>query len=310
MKNEEKGVLVGTDKNQEWLLPWWYFHYSATNTFPITFGNFGMSKKALAWCEKRGSVLEAPSSDFVTKKEIISSDLRKKWDQNRAATPFWKSRPAWFLKPLLMQQSPYQQTLYLDLDCQVYQNLNPIFDFSNNPGGFSIAQDPIVCFPQSKNFVFPPNITRYNSGVIVYQKNSPLIEKWASYCLEKNHLFPGDQDVLEYILSTEDFHHFSELPILYNWSTYFTQTLTHIFQHFPFPSLSDLIQHISLSDLPSFSFDLLKYQELLQKELSLDNIPLDPKELPISICHWHGRGKENIRNSIEFLKILSAYDSF
>ena len=51
------GVLTGCDENHEWMLKWWWKHYTSSNTLPVTFLDFGMSKSAQIWCKKRGLVI-------------------------------------------------------------------------------------------------------------------------------------------------------------------------------------------------------------------------------------------------------------
>ncbi len=68
----KEGILIGCDRNQEWLLPWWWDHYSAHNAYPVAFADFGMSKKALAWCREKGKMLKPPgSSDVVPNKKSL-----------------------------------------------------------------------------------------------------------------------------------------------------------------------------------------------------------------------------------------------
>lgn len=52
-----KGILVGCDQNQEWLLSWWWDQYSAHNSYPVVFVDFGMSKTGVAWCNERGTCI-------------------------------------------------------------------------------------------------------------------------------------------------------------------------------------------------------------------------------------------------------------
>jgi hypothetical protein len=286
--SEEKGIIIGADKTQEWLLPWWYFYYSQTNQYPVSFCNFGMSKKALSWCKERGNVIQAPSSDFMVKKENISKKLREKWEKRWATTSFWEGRASWFLKPLVLLQSPYKYSVWIDLDCQVLRPIDPIFLFARNPSGLSIAPDQVVCHLH-KNPYYPKDVIPYNSGVISFQNGSPLVEKWASYCLEKNHLFQGDQDVIEHILSKEK-PEFIELPILYNWSFL----------------LSQQIQLLSSSS-PTIHMDMDKCLELIKRDPCIEGSSISLQNLPISICHWHNqKGKENIRFNMELLEIIGA----
>ena len=40
----------------------------------------------------------------------------------------------------------------------------------------------------------------YNSGVIVFRQNLPLIKEWADWCVEQNRSFRGDQEVFSHLI--------------------------------------------------------------------------------------------------------------
>ena len=76
---KEKGILVGCDSKQEWLLEWWYERYSAENQFPVTFADFGMSEKAKAWCARHGELIEVNiDTSFLKPIKKISPRSKKK----------------------------------------------------------------------------------------------------------------------------------------------------------------------------------------------------------------------------------------
>jgi len=75
---EKMGILVASDKDQEWILPWWYHFYKQNNTLPIAFMDLGLSKRALSWCEKKGQVISLKNvTNFVSTKEKTDPHLRK-----------------------------------------------------------------------------------------------------------------------------------------------------------------------------------------------------------------------------------------
>ncbi len=59
-----KGILIGCDQNQEWMLEWWWAHYSRHNCYPVAFVDFGMSQEAKKWCQSKGHwiSLDAPKN--------------------------------------------------------------------------------------------------------------------------------------------------------------------------------------------------------------------------------------------------------
>jgi len=52
-KVSDKRTYRSCDKGQQWLLPWWWEQYSAHNSYPVVFVDFGLSEKGIA-CAKRG----------------------------------------------------------------------------------------------------------------------------------------------------------------------------------------------------------------------------------------------------------------
>ena len=68
------GIVVGADLTQEWLLPWWWSHYSRFNSLPVAFIDFGMSDEMKKWCQERGELIPLPVADiFVAKRKRIES---------------------------------------------------------------------------------------------------------------------------------------------------------------------------------------------------------------------------------------------
>src|SRR5689334_9119639 len=52
------GVIVGCDLYQEWLLLWWWSHYSSHNAIPVAFVDMGMSEEGALWCKERGEYIK------------------------------------------------------------------------------------------------------------------------------------------------------------------------------------------------------------------------------------------------------------
>ncbi|HLB53139.1 MAG TPA: hypothetical protein VJK48_05475, partial [Chlamydiales bacterium] len=184
-----KGILVGSNARQEWLLPWWWERYCRHNRYPVTFADFGLSQEKKKWCQERGSLLSICKSPFFVKdRNDVEGRFVEEWESKYPDT-FWESRDAWFKKPQACLQTPYEQTIWLDIDCEVVQPLDDLFSF-----GIGLAVDSIAS-AQSVDFLI------YNSGVISFQKNHPLIVEWATLSFEKNGCFRGDQDLLSHIIA-------------------------------------------------------------------------------------------------------------
>jgi hypothetical protein len=207
-----KGIIVGCDQNQEWLLPWWWLNYAYYNTYPVTFVDMGdLSPKAVSWCQMRGSLVKLQSTFQISKKEAIDPKLVSFWEEINPKV--WQSRPAWFKKPLAMLQSPYETTIWLDLDCQVRGKLDPLFDFTP----FAMAKE--VAFFQNldeKRGLKHPQEEVYNSAVIVFEKENEILKGWVKAIDEKNSILMGDQQVLSRHLFEEK-KKIKVLPNLYNW---------------------------------------------------------------------------------------------
>jgi hypothetical protein len=58
-----------------------------------------------------------------------------------------------------------------------------------------------------------------NSGVIIFEKGSPIIEEWAVESLLHNADYVGDQDIL-YDLIVKNKTPICDLPLIYNWSRF------------------------------------------------------------------------------------------
>ncbi len=216
------GVIVGCNRAQEWLLPWWWLHYRMHNSHPVTFVDLGMSAAAKAWCEARGRTIALEISDaFVARKEEIDPLIALSWDGFYQGRNFWPARLCWFKKPLALLQTPYQKTLWIDLDCQVRADLTPLFAQCENPSGIAVVRDRdpgAINRDLDFTLIFPDEVV-YNSGVIAYDKGSPVIAEFAKRALENTRDFIGDQHILSRILH-EKKEPFTELPRRYNTWTW------------------------------------------------------------------------------------------
>ena len=198
------GILIGSDARQEWLLPWWWENYQRSNQYPVSCVDFGLSKRARAWCEERIELISLSINPlFLKNREEIDQIFITEWE-DRYPNGFWHSRESWFKKAEACLRSPYEKTIWMDVDCEVVGSLEFLFQIP----GIALAKDPIV-----SNSQYPI----YNSGVIVFEKRHPLLFQWAKLSLEKNGFFRGDQDLLSQIIETEK-HPIFELSPIYNWS--------------------------------------------------------------------------------------------
>ncbi len=201
------GIIVGSDQTQEWLLPWWWEHYTRHNSYPVAFVDFGLSFEAKAWCRKRGELIALRVVDFALEQTEIEPSLAKEWE-NQFGKSFWPSRGAWFKKPLACVKASFERSIWIDLDCEIRGSIAPLFELAEHPSGIALAKD---------SFEEPIAHQIYNSGVIVFRQKLPLIEEWASQSLEQTHAFRGDQELLSHLIAQKKLA-IAELPALYNWS--------------------------------------------------------------------------------------------
>ena len=205
------GIIVGSDICQEWLLPWWLENALRHNRYPIAFVDFGLSAEKKQWCRERGELIPLLIADiFVKEREELGSSIIEQWEA-RYGENFWDFRKAWFKKPLACLQSPFQRTLWIDLDCEILGPLNPVFEACEHPSGIAMVKDQAAS---------PSSFPIYNSGVIAFQRENSIIKEWGDQSFERNGEFRGDQDLLSRIIFEQNFS-ISELPFIYNWNVGF-----------------------------------------------------------------------------------------
>jgi hypothetical protein len=210
----QEGILVAADKAQEWLLPWWWAHYSRFNTHPVTFVDLGLSEEGRTWCEERGQWMAMPNYGLtVADKSQIRPELASEWEFFYG-NAFWPKRALFFLKPLICLQSPYRKTFWLDLDCEVKGSVSELFAYLQEPG-FCVSLDLTLSSTQQK--------TIYNGGVIGFSKQHPLLLEWSKRVFDQNAFFFSDQELLSHLIAIRD-EAVVVLPSIYQWSHYFGES--------------------------------------------------------------------------------------
>lgn len=203
------GVIAGCDVAQEWLLEWWWERYHAGNAFPVTFVDLGLSEKAHRWCAERGEVVVIDlDMSFVRSKQEIDPDLVVLWD---SWVDRWDSRKAWFKKPFALLHSPYETSIWLDLDCEVLSSIQALFSMVDRSFEVALARE-----RRKDHLPKWHSDLVYNGGVIVFKHGSSIIEKWAQATLSRNQFFLGDDFLLSAIIREENLS-IIELEEIYNW---------------------------------------------------------------------------------------------
>jgi hypothetical protein len=207
------GIICGTDKTQEWLLPWWWSCYRKHNGFPVTFCDFGMSPAMRQWCLERGEVVDIEwDSQWVAAPEALSQETLQ-WCE-LCSKDVWARRSQWFKKPLACLTSAYEVGLWLDLDCEVRGSLSPLFtEFSS---GVDLALVDICSRGSTSCLIESSGGTGYNGGVVVFRHRSPIVQAWAQTGIEMNQQFPADDHILSYLIYLHTLP-LQQWPQRYNW---------------------------------------------------------------------------------------------
>ncbi len=211
------GVIVASDQTLEWILPWWLKCYQKHNSMPVAFIDLGLSFEKKKWCEERGVRIRLPVVDFA---EEVDPQIAQAWEKDFGCR-FWESRNAWFKKPMACLKSPFQRTIWIDIDCEIRGPIHSLFDYASKPIGFAMAKDQLD---------FSTTYPTYNSGVIVFRQNHPYLKEWANLCLAQNKRFRGDQEAFSQMIA-ERSEAIDELPPLYNWSRCLEERTDAVIQH-------------------------------------------------------------------------------
>jgi|GEM_PF-901910 len=177
-----RGVVVGCGIHQEWMLKWWWDNYRRHNDLPVLFVDMGEREKAMTlgareWCESVGEV----------------ATLRLPLD-------------GWFQKPFAFAQTIFEESLWMDVDCEVRGRVDEVFDHCK--AGFAAAQDPYYVFRGVKGC--------FNSGVIAFRFGSDVVSEWCDIITKEKERYRDDQHVLHSI-KLKDPSRISALPRKFNW---------------------------------------------------------------------------------------------
>jgi len=181
IKSYNKAFLIGCDKNVEWLLPWFIENYKKHNSTPLIFADFGIS-----------------NLDIVRPHVHAIINLTKLYESG------------WFKKPKAMLLSPSDKTVWIDVDCQVIDNIDGIFDLLE-PNKLNMVEDKPWTKRRGENGAW------YNSGVVGFIGKPKILNLWAQWVME-NTTQVGDQEVLYSRLDQlQKLMHINPLPNEYNW---------------------------------------------------------------------------------------------
>lgn len=225
------GIIVGCNQNQEWLLDWWWHHYSKTNTYPVIFADFGLSEAGQKWCSERGDCITCPDLFPHSAQEQLPSATKQLWEQ-LYGKGVWNFRPVWLKKAEACFLSPFLKTIWIDLDCRVEADLTPLFNLlAFNIELAILKNSPLHQKMRHDLGVLVEGEYHYTSSVIAYHKHSAAISKWAELTRHDFDKFPADEEALSraiYLTSPVIF----ELPEIYNQSWKYPTNNNTVITHF------------------------------------------------------------------------------
>lgn len=174
----EKAFLTGADMNTEWQLPWFFENYKKHNDTPILFADFG-----------------------VIDRDAIEPHVHAIIDMTKV------QERGWFKKPKALYHAPAQKLVWLDTDCQVLQDISPIFDLLQ-PDQLNMVEDR----PWAKR----RGGVQFNSGVVGIVDKPLILGMWANWISEGSEV--GDQETLTANLNPiTQIKYINPLPNEYNW---------------------------------------------------------------------------------------------
>jgi hypothetical protein len=165
MKSFDEAFLTGCDESHEWMLPWFFKNYKKHCNKPLIFSDFGLSNLGRA---------------IVRKNVHAVMNLGEIEEYN------------WFRKPLSMWKSPSKKTVWIDLDCEIKENIDDIFDLLE-PNKLAMVED--------KPWTKRRGHKWHNSGVVGFIDKPIILSQWCGAVRKYYKEEKGDQEVLDRILT-------------------------------------------------------------------------------------------------------------
>jgi len=169
--------ITGVDHNHEWMLEWWFNNIRKHSSLPITLCDFGMSEERSNWAQQN-------------------------------ATHFIKYAPhpkcAWFHKTQCLVDSPYENTCWIDSDCEVLTNIDGIFNYGET-GKIGLTRD----VGRGKDW--------WATGVVVIKGKPTFLQEWNK--ISKEGTLRGDQEAFKHLLQLNNNleEKVVEIPLEYQW---------------------------------------------------------------------------------------------
>ena len=180
MKLYDEAFVTGCDEKHEWMLEWFFKNYKKyMKDVPLVFANFGLTPDGLK-----------------TVRENVHAVMNlKTFDEE-----------GWFKKPMSMIKSPSKKTVWIDLDCEIRDDISNLFDMLK-PDMLSMVED--------KPWTMRGQELWHNSGVVGFIGKPPILYQWAKAIRENP--VQGDQEVLHLLLNPiTKIKYINDIPNEYN----------------------------------------------------------------------------------------------
>jgi len=159
----DEAFLTGCDSNHEWFLEWFISNYKKHVKTPLVFADFGLTKSGL---------------DYVKKNVHAIMDMTKSIEQG------------WFKKPLSMITCPSKKTIWIDLDCEIRDDISNAFNLLK-PNKLNMVKDKPWTIRRQEEW--------YNSGFVGIIDKPVILTQWAQQIKKDPDI--GDQEVLHSMLN-------------------------------------------------------------------------------------------------------------
>ena len=180
MKSYDKAFVTGCDENHEWMLEWFFKNYKKhMKDVPLVFANFGLTPDGLKKV-----------------RENVHAVMNLK--------PF--DEEGWFKKPMSMIKCHSKKTIWIDLDCEIRDDISNLFNMLK-PNMLNMVED--------KPWTMRGQELWHNSGVVGFIDKPTILYDWAKAI--RDNPVQGDQEVLHLLLNPiTKIKYINDIPNEYN----------------------------------------------------------------------------------------------
>lgn len=180
MKSYDEAFVTGCDEKHEWMLEWFFKNYKQhIKNVPLIFANFGLTAEGLK----------------LVRENVHAVMNLKTFDEK-----------GWFKKPMSMIKSPSKKTIWIDLDCEIRDDISNLFGMLK-PDMLNMVED--------KPWTMRGKELWHNSGLVGFIDKPPILYQWAKAIREDP--VQGDQEVLHLMLNPiTKIKYINDIPNEYN----------------------------------------------------------------------------------------------